>query len=65
MAITAEGAVAAPGNGVVIVGGGAGAIHTVESLREVIMFSFFSREIGVSHYVLFLSEWIQGEHYNH
>ena len=25
----------APGNGVIIVGGGAGAIHAVESLREV------------------------------
>ncbi|KAL5485940.1 AIF1 [Sanghuangporus weigelae] len=33
LAITTE-AAAAPGNGVVIVGGGAGAIHTVESLRE-------------------------------
>ncbi|KAL5504066.1 AIF1 [Sanghuangporus vaninii] len=33
LAITTE-ATAASGNGVVIVGGGAGAIHTVESLRE-------------------------------
>lgn len=34
---------AAPGNGVIIVGGGAGAVHAVESLREVSVVSILPR----------------------
>ena len=56
----------APGNGTIIVGGGAGAIHTVESLREACLSSSVDEALHYSNQMLLHpEEWLQGNDYHH
>ena len=58
--------IVAPGNGTIIVGGGAGAIHTVESLREACgILGTTKIQKNANTYTNPPQEWIQGYHYYH
>ena len=58
--------IVAPGNGTIIVGGGAGAIHTVESLREACgILGTTKIQKNANTYMNPPQEWIQGYHYYH